>query len=102
MRRAGCRARSTAEGVGVVLLARVELQGQVVAEAVGHVLAGPARVHAPQFAAILEDRPIAVEALVFVDRIPLCDPAGQAPVVPASTASAAESLAAFAESTNSL
>ena len=81
MRRAGCRARSTAEGVGVVLLARVELQGQVVAEAVGHVLAGPARVHAPQFAAILEDRPIAVEALVFVDRIPLCDPAGQAPVV---------------------
>ena len=56
MRRAGCRARSTAEGVGVVLLARVELQGQVVAEAVGHVLAGPARVHAPQFAAILRGR----------------------------------------------
>ena len=44
------------EGVGVVLLARVELQGQVVAEAVGHVLAGPARVHAPQFAAILRGR----------------------------------------------
>ena len=70
MRRAGCRARSTAEGVGVVLLARVELQGQVVAEAVGHVLAGPARVHAPQFAAILEDRPIAVEADELVHRIP--------------------------------